>query len=71
MAINWNEMHEIIHMMRAVGPESAFGEYLETEFRVLTMHRKSVRSKPSLPGIAVGGIMKLTYKKDRLENFFA
>ena len=49
-------------MIRTVGPESAFGEYLETEFNVFTMHRKSVRSKPSLPGIAVGGMIKLTYK---------
>ena len=48
--------------MRTVGPESAFGEYLETEFNVFTMQRKSVRSKPSLPGIAVGGMIKLTYK---------
>ena len=47
-------------MISVVGPESAFGEYLETEFKVLTMHRNSVKSNPSLPRIAVGGTMKLT-----------
>ena len=47
-------------MTRAVGPEFDFGEFRETELRVLTMHRKRVRSKPSLHGIAFGGTMKLT-----------
>ena len=53
-------MHVTIHMTRAVGPEFDFGEFRETELRVLTMHKKRVRSKPSLPGIAFGGTMKLT-----------
>ena len=49
-------MQITIQTISIVGPESAFGEYLETEFRVLTMHRNNVKSNPSLPGIAVAEI---------------
>ena len=47
-------------MTRAVGPEFDFGDFRDTELRVLTMHRKRVSSRPSLPGIAFDGTMKLT-----------
>ena len=53
-------MHMTIHVTRAVGPEFDFGDFRDTELRVLTMHRKRVSSRPSLPGIAFDGTMKLT-----------
>ena len=62
--LTWKRIHEystidtrmnirqlMIQSMMALGFPPDFGEFRETEFSVLVMQRKSVTSKPILPGI--------------------
>ena len=60
MASRIADRHMSIHMTRADAPSSGRGEFVLTEFSVLTVHKNRVTSRPSLPGTASGGIKKLT-----------
>ena len=59
IAMMMKSRQAMIHCIRALVLPPDWGEVLATEFRVLIMHRKRVRSSPSLPGIASFGTRKL------------
>ena len=61
-----NIMHQSIHLTRATGLCLVLGIYLDTEFRVLNMHRNRVTSRPRRPGICSAGIKKLICKSTNI-----
>ena len=54
-----------IHCMIAVAFAPDFGEYLAAQFRMFTMHRKSVNRNPILPGTVSIGRRNLICKPKR------
>ena len=54
-------MHPRIHLKRAAGVLSVLGTNLNTEFKVLNMHKDNVTSRPKRPGICSAGIKKLIW----------
>ena len=59
-----------IHCMIAVALAPDLGEYLAAQFRMFTMHRKSVNRNPILPGTVSIGRRKLICKPKGQQVFF-
>ena len=59
-------IHQRIHLTRATGLLLVLGTDLDTEFKVLNMHRDNVTSSPRRPGICSVGIRKLIWKSENM-----